>query len=866
MYTRLQNRLGVGKDADLKLIVTEKNIAAKKLAEILAVGKPTTDKVYNTPVYKFRRDGEDWISIGLKGHILGVDFPLQIIRRDGRWDAVWADERETRADIPESLPTPETGFTGEDGAPVPWRKKKPFTADGVDLKTWKLASLPYLVWAPIGKTPAERDLIRSLKSVAKKADEIVIATDFDREGELIGSDAAGLAREVNAKAPILRARFSAITKDEVERAFADLVSVDECLAQAGESRQDIDLVWGAVLTRYLTMAKYSGFGNVKSAGRVQTPTLALIVEREREREAFVPEHYWQVKGAFALEGVEFSAGHSTDRFKSEAEAKRVMEAISGAKTGAITAAEKKRRKVAPPTPFNTTALQAAAASEGITPARTMRIAESLYMDGLISYPRVDNTVYPASLDLKGILHALADVAVYREHVNSILAGPLHPTRGAKETTDHPPITPTAAADPEKLRPEEWKLYNLIARRFMATLSDSAVIEGTKVTIDVAGEPFVAKGDILVVPGFRGIYPYGLKKDEQLPALAEGDTVDFLGAELAAKQTEPPARYSQGKLIQEMEKRGLGTKATRHAIIERLIEVRYAQNEPLEPTCLGRAVIDALSQFAPRITTPDMTSELEAEMDAIANGRTERREVVDHSRELLAHVMAELIAKSTEVGEALREAGADDAKVGQCPKSGHDLLVKSSPKTKGQFVGCSGWPECDVTYPLPQGKIEAVDEACPTCGTPQVKVIQFRTKPRVVCLDPACPTNHEPEISIGACKACAEAGRTGDLTVRRSARTLKRFVRCTNYDECQTSYPLPQRGELTATGEECPSCAAPMVVVNTGRGPWKICVDPNCPAKAEAAEKKAAGGKGGAKGGRKPAAKKKPARAKKPAAE
>ena len=811
----------------VKLIVTEKNIAAKKLAEILAVGKPTTEKVYNTPVYKFRRDGEDWIAIGLKGHILGVDFPLQLVWDEKAWTAVWSDERETPVTLPSTLGTP------------PWPKKKPFTATGVDLKTWKVASLPYLVWAPVGKTPAEKELIRSLKSCARKAEEIVIATDFDREGELIGSDAAALVREVNKKAHISRARFSAITKEEVERAFSGLVVVDDCLAQAGESRQDIDLVWGAVLTRYLTMAKYSGFGNVKSAGRVQTPTLALIVEREKDREAFVSEHYWTVKGAFASEGTDFTAGHATDRFKNEEVARRVMTAVADAKSGTVTTAEKKRRKVSPPTPFNTTALQAAAANEGITPARTMRIAEGLYMDGLVSYPRVDNTVYPASLDIKGILKELSEVAVYRAQVGKILAGPLHPTRGAKETTDHPPIHPTGAADPDKMKPEEWKLYNLIARRFLATLSDSAIIEGTKVTIDVAGEPFVAKGDILAVPGFRGIYPYGLKKDEQLPALSEGQTVDFNGAEFAAKQTEPPSRYSQGKLIQEMEKRGLGTKATRHAIIERLIEVKYAINEPLEPTSLGRAVIDALSQFAPRITTPDMTSELETEMDNIANGRSERTTVVGHSRQLLANVMAELIANATEVGEMLKDASADDAKVGVCLKSGHDLLIKSSAKTRGMFVGCSGWPDCDVTYPLPQGKIEAVEELCPTCGTAQVKVIQFRTKPRVICLDPACATNYEPEISIGECTTCAEAGRTGDLTVRRSARSLKRFVRCTNYEECGVSYPLPQRGDITATGERCESCNAPMVVVNTGRGPWRICVDPNCPAKAEAAEKKEA---------------------------
>ena len=285
-----------------------------------------------------------------------------------------------------------------------------------------------------------------------------------------------------------------------------------------------------------------------------------------------------------------------------------------------------------------------------------------------------------------------------------------------------------------------------------------MVEGTTVTVEVGGEPFVAKGDVLVVPGFRRIYPYGLKKDEQLPALHERDEVDFLGAEQAQKATEPPARYSQGKLIQEMEKRGLGTKATRHAIIERLLEVKYVVDEPPRPTNLGRAVIDALSTYAQRITTPDMTSELEAEMDAIAAGGRTRTEVVAHSRELLARAMDDLLPKAAEVGEMLKVAGAGDAKVGVCPKSGHDLLVKSSAKTRGQFVGCSGWPDCDVTYPLPQGKIEAVPEPCPECGTPQVKVIQFRSKPRVVCLDPACATNHEPEVNVGVCSGLRQGGQ------------------------------------------------------------------------------------------------------------
>ncbi|TLM81643.1 MAG: DNA topoisomerase, partial [Actinobacteria bacterium] len=366
-----------------------------------------------------------------------------------------------------------------------------------------------------------------------------------------------------------------------------------------------------------------------------------------------------------------------DKFKSAEAVLTASRTAWAASAGTVVAAEKKRRQQAPPTPFNTTALQAAAASEGISPARTMRIAESLYMDGLVSYPRVDNTVYPASLDLKGILSTLAEVPEYSAHAKKILGGALTPTRGKLETTDHPPIHPTGAGDPHKLKPEEWKLYNLISRRFMATLMGPATIEGTKVTIEVAGEKFIARGDVLVDPGFRAAYHYGLKKDEVLPALDEGASVDFLGATSEEKQTQPPSRFSQGTLIQEMEKRGLGTKATRHAIIERLYEVGYAQNDPAEPTSLGRAVIDALTSFAPRITTPEMTAELDAEMDDIANGRKSREGVVEHSRELLARVMEQLIPAAAEVGEALKEASADDAKVGLCPKSGHDLLMKHS---------------------------------------------------------------------------------------------------------------------------------------------------------------------------------------------
>jgi len=772
----------------VRLIVSEKKDAAKRVAEILAVGKPKAEKVHTTEVFTFRRDGEDWVSIGLRGHIMEVDFP----------DEYPAIEDPSRIAL---------------------------------LKKWKLEDLPTLVKAPVLKLPHEKGIIQSLKSLAKKADAVVIATDYDREGELIGADARDVIRSANKTVPVSRVRFSAITKDDIERAFAEPTDISEELAQAGESRQDIDLIWGAVMTRYLTLAHQlktrKPYGDVLSAGRVQTPTLKLIVDREAERDAFDPEDYWVVKGAFAQGGEEFVAPHATDRFKVEAEAQAVLAAVAGATDGTVVETKRTRRKVDPPAPFNTTALMAAAASEGLNPARTMQVAEKLYLAGLISYPRVDNTVYPPSLDLRGTLKTLQSVPVYREHATRILGGTLKATRGAKETTDHPPITPTGAADPDKLDAQAWKIYNLIARRFMATLSGPAFIEGTRVDIDVAGQRFVAKGDIVVEPGFRAVYQYGLKKDEHLPAMAEGDVLEFGGATVDAKQTQPPARYSQGKLIQEMERLGLGTKATRHDIIQGLIDRKYVTGDPVEPTCKGITVVRALAEHAERITSPDMTRELDEEMDAIAGAQTTREKVVAHSRSLLEGVMKALLPIADDVGDTLKSATDEDAKVGKCPASGHDLAIKFSPKNRSYFVGCTGYPECPQTYPLPKNaKFEAVEELCPVCGTPQVKVIQFKKRPRNMCLSPDCPTKKGPEIVVGACKECG-----GALRVMYS-QVGSRYIRCENYDAKThpISYPLPQSGEIEATGETCEACGAPKIVVHTKKGPWKICVDPECPAK------------------------------------
>ena len=439
----------------------------------------------------------------------------------------------------------------------PFKKKKPFTEDGVELKVVEDGRAAYLVYAPIKKLPKEKEIIRSLKNLAKKADSVVIATDFDREGELIGSDALSCIREVNPKAPVSRARYSAFTKEEIAHAFGNLVAVDDNLASAGASRQDIDLIWGAVLTRYLTLVKFAGYGNVRSSGRVQTPTLALIVARERERLAFKPEDYWVIKGAFDADARTgphvregpgaFEAPHATARFKKEAEAAAAMARVEGAASATVSSIEKRKRTVARPPRSTPPRSWRPPRPRGFPPrarcasprACTWTATSPIRAWTTPSTPR--RSILP-----RRCAPSPATRPTRRTARNCWAKGKLTATRGKKETTDHPPIYPTAKATPDDLAPADYKLYNLVARRFLATLSEAAVVEGTKVSLDVNGELFVAKGDVLVKPGFRAIYPYGLKKDEQLPALSEGARIAFNGAACAKSRTEPACALQPGQ--------------------------------------------------------------------------------------------------------------------------------------------------------------------------------------------------------------------------------------------------------------------------------------------------------------------------------
>ncbi|MDD1665794.1 MAG: DNA topoisomerase I, partial [Methanomicrobiales archaeon] len=502
----------------MNLIVAEKNISAERIAHILAgKGKVATRKETGISTYSF----DDNVVVGLKGHVVEVDFV------PGYDD--WRSEENT----PRSL---------------------------IDAGTRKVHT--------------ERKIIATLQKLAKKAGEVIIATDFDTEGELIGKEAVDLIREVNPRVPVKRARFSAITPQEIHGAFSDLKDLDIALASAGEARQVIDLVWGASLTRFISIAARRGGKNILSVGRVQSPTLAMIVDREKEIEAFVPEKYWTLQVTSEKAGEAFTARHATARFTVEADAKVARDRT---RPPLVVLDVKEGEKVdRPPAPFDTTGFLVAAGRLGLSASNAMRIAEDLYMNGFISYPRTDNTVYPKSLSLESILAVLQgspfgrDAAWVRENRRK------EPTRGKKVSTDHPPIHPTGSATREMLGEERWRVYELVVRRFLATLSPDAVWKTVRCALEAGGEPYVANGARLVSPGWRKVYTYQEAEDHLLPPLVAGDRLPVKEVLLEEKETQPPSRYTQSRLIQRMEELGLGTKSTRHEVIAKLLGRRYVE--------------------------------------------------------------------------------------------------------------------------------------------------------------------------------------------------------------------------------------------------------------------------------------------------
>ncbi len=644
------------------LIITEKDNTARRIASILFKDVKQSRK-YKVPYYY--SPSNDAYVVGLKGHIVELDFPKQY-------------------------------------------------------NNWKSVPLRSLLRAKIVKKVTAKNIVKLLEELAKKATRVTVATDYDREGELIGFEALEIIKKVNPRIKVDRAKYSAITPSDIKKAFSNLTSVDINLAKAAEARQKIDLIWGAVLTRLISVSSGRMGKDFLSVGRVQSPTLRLIVEREREIESFVPKPYWEIVAKFEKNGEKFEAKH-IKRFQKKEEAEEAFAKIG--KEAKVIKFEKKERRESPPIPFNTTEFLREA-SKLMSPDKAMNIAETLYMNGYISYPRTDNTVYPSTLNLKAIAKSFL-ASEFKKEAELVLSQPkIVPTRGKKETKDHPPIYPTAVASRKDLSSDEWKIYELVVRRFLATLAPPAVWETKSVRLESNGEVFSATGKVLVSAGWRSIYIYSKAEEKYLPDLSREEIIRILKKNLLEKKTKPPSRYSTGNLIKIMERFGLGTKSTRHEIIKKLYSRKYVYGNPLRPTQTAFAVIEALKKNAETITLPDMTSKLEQEMDAIAEGKMKEEQVVEESIRFLDEILSKM--NIDELAKSLKEGVNKDKVVGKCPECGKELVVrKTRGKNSRRFIGCSGYPDCNFTLSLPQkGTLYITAKVCEEHG---IKKIKIRTK-------------------------------------------------------------------------------------------------------------------------------------------
>ena len=651
---------------------------------------------------------------------------------------------------------------------------------------------------------------------------------------MIGKEAYELVREVNEDVAIDRVRFSSITDREVTEAFNNPDEIDFDLAAAGEARQVIDLLWGAALTRFLSLSARQLGDDFISVGRVQGPTLKLIVDREREIEAFDPEDYWELfadletddSGGFASQYFyRDEDGNEAERLWDGDRAEAVYEALADAETAAVDSVNRRTRTDSPPAPFNTTQFIRAAGSLNYSAQQAMSIAEELYTAGWITYPRTDNTVYPEDLDPEELLETFADTGAFGEDAASLLEqDDIEPTEGDEETTDHPPIHPTGEIPGRQdLGEDEWEVFELVVRRFLATCAEPATWAHLRVVATANGRSLKANGKRLVEAGYHAVYPYSSASENFVPEVEEGDDLDLSGVRLEAKETQPPRRRGQSRLIETMEQMGIGTKATRHETIQKLYDRGYIENDPPRPTGLAMAVVEAAEQFADHVTDEAMTARLEADMDAIAAGEKSLDEVTDESREMLQRVFEDLHEHREEIGDFLRTSLKADKTLGPCPECGDDLLVRRS-RRGSYFVGCDGYPDCEYTLPLPsQGEPTVTDEVCAEHGLGHVKMLAGRSTFTHGC--PLCKADEADQTEdrvIGTCPECgAEDG--GELAIKQ-LRSGSRLVGCTRYPDCDYSLPLPRRGDIEVTDDRCGEHDLPELLVRDDEDddePWEL---------------------------------------------
>lgn len=607
-------------------------------------------------------------------------------------------------------------------------------------------------WVPtheVDKKARTKAFVEVIKSLASGADDFISACDYDMEGSVIAYNVLYYLCGEGAVDRAKRMRFSTLTTTDLRKAYEDLVPrLDFEMIDAGIARHLLDWLWGINVSKALSAsveASDQRFAKL-SAGRVQTPTLKILSEREKLIKAFKPEPFWLLGLLLDLEGTEIVAEHETKRFFDKAEAEKAR-AASDVKAAKVIEVEARQYRRPPPVPFDLGTLQAEAYRNfGYTPFRTQRLAQDLYQAALISYPRTSSQKLPPSINFEEIIASLGRISPQYGKISKELLSRqrLVPQEGKKTDPAHPAIFPTGET-PQNLTGPPQKLYDLIVRRFFSVFGSTALLEGIKVEFDAGGEKFNVRGRRVLEAGWMEYYGrYGATEEVILPPMKKGQKLDVKRVIFEEKETQPPARYNPASIVKEMESKNLGTKATRASILQILYTRQYISGNQINVTDLGLQIVDALEKYCPEILSEELTSRFEGQMESIQEGKVKKEEVVEAAKVELDVILKKFKQYQLEIGkelaEAVRVTRAQQWVVGKCPKCGGDLRIIRSRASGKRFVGCSTYPGCSHSRPLPQvGSVVPLHRECPQCKEPMIQVYRSGRRPYRMCINPDCPS-------------------------------------------------------------------------------------------------------------------------------
>ncbi|MDE1868495.1 MAG: DNA topoisomerase I [Candidatus Micrarchaeota archaeon] len=590
------------------------------------------------------------------------------------------------------------------------------------------------------KADYTKKYLEVFQMLATKCDRVINGCDYDIEGTVIGTNIIKFVFKKLDKAQ--RMKYSTTTIPDLQNAYAHLESIDLNNFYAGEARHMLDWLWGINLSRALSSAiSATSFRRPLSIGRVQGPTLAILAKREIDISNFVPKNYWKV--AVIVDKSEFS-NVKGDMFDQKMANDALEETKKHLKDAFIEDVEENEQMVRPYPPFDLTSLQLEASRAlRIDPSMTLQIAQSLYEKAYISYPRTSSQKLPPTLGLSRIIGELAKNPAYAPIANRLIQEKrFRPNEGIKSDAAHPAIYPTGVM-PKTLTQMEERVYDLITKRFLSCFAGYAKVAKMKVTAKIGAERFSANGSRITERGWLEFYDYATMAEKMLPKFTKGQKVSATDPYIQEFQTQPPRRYSKAMLLSELEKKNLGTKATRAAIIDTLFRRGYIDGIAIKATNFGMSVYKALNDYANMIVSEDTTKRLEEDMEKISEGKKSEDDVIKEGKDLLLEALKIFDKNKAKIGEEMQKGLQDSEEVlGACPKDGGKLVVRKSRIGKS-FAACSNYPKCTVTYSLPQNaKIVPTGNVCPHCHTPIVKVIRRAKGVFEMDLDMNCITHAE----------------------------------------------------------------------------------------------------------------------------